>query len=283
MSETLWWLVVILGVFLIGLTKSGFGSGVGLFVVPLLTLAMGHTARGSEAAPGLMLPLLILGDIIAVWQYRDLFLPVHASADAPAEQPHGMTGPSLIRHLALGTIAGVVLGGLLLWWFHKQGELMAALIRLEIGFECLLLLSIHYYRQWRGMQTRLLPEPARGTLSGAFAGVSSTLAHAAGPIIAMYLLPLKPPRKLFVGTCALYFGLLNTAKLPAYYWAGMFSRIDAPLVGKMTPMVLLGAAVGFSLNRHMSDKLFTQIIYAATLVLGLYLLWDGASKVLAWM
>jgi uncharacterized membrane protein YfcA len=315
-----WWSLVLLGVFLIGLTKSGFGSGVGLFNVPLIVLAMGHTAMGSEAALGLMLPLLILGDLVALWQYRDLFLPaappqappppassvdgeaideilppsdaaeagsatavVAAQAVALAETPPetAWTGKRLIRYLLPGTAVGVVLGGLLLWWFHQHADLVGALIRLEIGFECLLLLSMHYYRQWRGLQTRLLPEPARGTLTGAFAGVSSTLAHAAGPIIAMYLLPLRPPRRLFVGTCALYFAMLNSAKLPAYFMSGMFASISPRLLLMLAPLVFAGAAAGFWVNRRMSDRLFTQIIYAGTLVLGLYLLWDGAAALLA--
>ena len=61
--------IVWLAVFLIGVTKSGFGSGVGLMIVPMMAIAMGHIpGRGSEAALGLLLPLLIIGDLIAVWQ-----------------------------------------------------------------------------------------------------------------------------------------------------------------------------------------------------------------------
>src|SRR5690554_3240142 len=93
--EWLWWSVALLGIFLIGLTKSGFGAGVGLMVVPMMAIAMGNIpSRGSEAALGLMLPLLIIGDLIAVWQYRRLFafrrsavpaaVPVSAASDAPA-------------------------------------------------------------------------------------------------------------------------------------------------------------------------------------------------------
>jgi uncharacterized membrane protein YfcA len=259
---TFWWALLCLGVFLIGLTKSGFGSGVGLLNVPMIVLAMGHTPRGSQAALGLMLPLLILGDVIAMWQYRKLF------------------SPGIIRHLLPGTVLGVVIGGLLLYWFHQQRTLVGALIRLEIGFECMLLVSIHWWRAMRGIQHRLLPEPGRGTLAGAFAAVSSTLAHAAGPIIAMYLLPMKLERQLFVGTCALYFFILNTAKLPAYWQAGMFQQAEIGFTVRFAPLVLLGAAAGWWLLKRMSDKLFADVLYALTFVLGLYLLIDGGLTVL---
>ena len=67
------WLIVCFAVFLIGITKSGLGAGLGLVVVPITALALGHTSRGSEAALGLLLPLLITGDLLSVWQYRRIF------------------------------------------------------------------------------------------------------------------------------------------------------------------------------------------------------------------
>lgn len=129
------WVVVCISITLIGVTKSGFGSGVGLLNVPMIVLAMKYTDRGSQAALGLMLPLLILGDLIAVWQYRRMFVPQRAGERQPVPQPevgeppsHGPatiepthpqvvthTGPQLIKALLPGTVAGVVLGGLLLW------------------------------------------------------------------------------------------------------------------------------------------------------------------------
>lgn len=268
------WLVVAFGIFLIGLTKSGFGSGIGLLNVPLIVLAMGYTGRGSEAALGLMLPLLIAGDLIAVWQYRKLF--VGQSQDEPWQGSVAPpTGPQLVRQLIPGTIAGVILGGGLLWWFHQHEHLVSALIRTEIGIECILLVGLHWWRQYKGLQSYLMPEPWRSHLTGTFAGISSTLAHAAGPIIAMYLLPMKLDRRLFVGTCAIYFFLLNTAKLPAYYASGLFSQVSPAFSLQFLPLVLIGAVVGFWLNQRMSDRLFSGIVYGTTFLLGWYLLADG--------
>src|SRR5208282_1332666 len=199
MVPHMWWALVFLAVVLIGITKSGFGSGVGLMIVPMVAIAMGHIpGRGSEMALGLLLPLLIVGDLFAVWQYSDLFF----------------AGPA--RHVVLkllpGTAVGVALGGGLLWLLHRQANLVGALIRIEIGIESILLVSLHWWRLWRGSRRHLLREPWRSHLTGGFAAVSSTLAHAAGPIIAMYLLPLNLDRQLYVGTCAVYFFILNTAK-----------------------------------------------------------------------
>src|SRR4029079_7672739 len=61
-----WWALVALAIFLIGLTKSGFGAGAGLMIVPMTAIAMRHTPFGAEAALPLLLPLLLLGDTIAI-------------------------------------------------------------------------------------------------------------------------------------------------------------------------------------------------------------------------
>src|ERR1700678_436662 len=97
-----WWLVVFLAVTLIGVTKSGFGAGVGLMIVPMSVVAMGHLPGGAEATLGLILPLLIIGDVIAVGQYRRL------------------VNLAIVRRLLPGTVLGIMVGGSLLLYFNKQ-------------------------------------------------------------------------------------------------------------------------------------------------------------------
>jgi uncharacterized membrane protein YfcA len=260
-----WWLVIFLGVTLIGVTKSGFGSGVGLMIVPMMTIACAHVATlGEKATLPLMLPLLILGDLIAVWQYRHLF------------------SLNIVKKLLPGTLVGVVLGGLLLGWFESQQErVAAALIRLEIGFECVLLVGLHWWRVSRGLGNEIYqPTPLASFAVGAFAAISSTLAHAAGPIIALYLLPQRLDRQLFVGTCAIYFFILNNAKLPAYYLSGLFGNVSFAKTLQLAPLLVIGAVLGFWLNKRMNDQLFSKIVYGVTFVLGAYLLIDAIRSLI---
>src|SRR5690242_3536976 len=107
-----WWLLALSAMFLIGVTKSGFGSGVGLMIVPMMAIAMGHLpGRGSQAALGLLLPLLVLGDLISVWQYRRTFF-------APPAEGQLLSVREIMRRLLPGTLVGVLLGAVLLWYFH---------------------------------------------------------------------------------------------------------------------------------------------------------------------
>ena len=251
------WAVVALAVALIGVTKSGFGAGVGLMIVPMTAISLGFTPRGSAAALGLLLPLLILGDTVAVAQHR-------RHADWPA-----------MRRLLPATAAGIVLGGLLLAWIKDQAGLVEALMRIEIGLECVVLVALHWWRQRRGEAVKLWPEPWRGSAAGGFAAISSTLAHAAGPIIATYLLPLGLSRRAFVATSAVYFFLVNLAKLPAYVAAGQFADVGAGQVALLAPLVLAGAVFGRWLNARMSDAFFTRLVYGITFVMGWYVLGSG--------
>jgi hypothetical protein len=264
-----WWSIVFFAVFLIGVTKSGFGSGVGLMIVPMVAISLGHIpGRRSEMALGLLLPLLIVGDLVAVWQYFRLF-----TAETPVRK--------IIGRLAPGTAVGVIVGGYILWAVHKQANLVGALIRIEIGVESLLLVGLHWWRMWRGVQHHLMPEPARSNVTGGFAAISSTLAHAAGPIVAMYLLPLKLDRQLYVGVSALYFFFLNTAKLPAYYFSGQFDHTEFSFTLRFLPLVLAGALFGRWLNRRLNDKVFINVVYFVTFCLGWYILIDGIKSLMS--
>ena len=167
---------------------------------------------------------------------------------------------------------------MLLILLRSNANLVSALIRIEIGCESILLVSIHWWRMYRGVQQHLMLEPWRSGLTGGFAAVSSTLAHAAGPIIVMYLLPLRLDRQLFVGTCAVYFFILNTAKLPAYYASGQFAHAAISFTLRLLPLVVAGAIFGRWLNKRISDVLFTKIVYIVTFLLGGYILADGLLR-----
>lgn len=260
----IWWAIVVLAIFLIGVSKSGFGSGAGLVIPPLTVLAMSKIpGYSAEAALGLLLPMLILGDLLVIYQYRREFRG------------------DIIKRLAIGTILGVVLGSYLLEWLSRlnQRELAQAIVFVDVGLESVILVGIHFYRVWRakGVLPAYRPSMTRSTGTGLFAGISSTLAHAAGPIISLHLLPQKLPRGVFISTCGTYFFLLNSAKLPGYANAGMFDHTPLKWSLMFAPCVIVGTILGRWVTQKINDQLFANILYLLTLGMGAYLLFEGTT------
>ena len=79
---------------------------------------------------------------------------------------------------------------------------------------------------------------------------------------------------------SVYFFLLNTAKLPAYWGVHMFTRDVLWLSLYTLPLVVAGALFGFWINRKMNDALFSKIVYVLTFALGWWLLYDGARDLM---
>ena len=86
---------------------------------------------------------------------------------------------------------------------------------------------------------------------------------------------MRMDRQLFVGTCALYFFILNTAKLPAYAGSHMFDHAPVSFSLKFLPIVYAGALFGLWLNRRLSDRVFARVVYGITFCLGWYVLGEG--------
>src|SRR5581483_1609916 len=109
---------------------------------------------------------------------------------------------------------------------------------------------LNWYRTWRaGANLVFHPSMIRNSAVGTFAGVSSTLAHAAGPIIALHLLPQRFERQEFVGTCAVYFFMVNTAKVSVYVVGHQFQAAMLKPSLCALPLVFAGAIFGFWLTR----------------------------------
>ncbi len=111
-----------------------------------------------------------------------------------------------------------------------------------------------------------------GVLLGTLGGIFSTLAHMAGPVIIMYLLPQRLGNRTFVGTTTILYFFINMAKIPAYFQLGLFSWdiIIEALV--LLPFVGLGVQVGVYLNSRFSERNFSRIVLIVLFATGIHLL-----------
>ena len=238
-----------MAVILVGVAKAGFGGGAGVLGTPLMAL----TIPVAEAV-ALMLPLLIVCDIFSVWHYRTRF--------------HRRSVGLLLAGSVLGVGAGTVFFGV---FIGNQRVL-------ELGVGTLALLFVAF-RIGRGYISGKLearrPSAAEGVLMGAASGFGSTLAHAGGPPAAMYVLPQKLPRDLFVGTTVTFFAGLNLIKVAPYYGLGLWKTGDVWTILMLAPLSFLGVRLGIVLIRRFTDAWFTRAIYALLLATGLKLVLHG--------
>ena len=217
--------------FMVGLSKAGFGGALGFLLTPILALVI-----PLNKAVGIMLPVLMLGDVFALaaywrkWEARQMWI------------------------LLAGGVAGVIAATFVLVnvpvdWLKKGLALLVIVFLCYRLLERRILASLNYRSQ-----------PWHGLLAGSTAGFTSALAHAGGPPIAIYLLLQRLPPAIYIGTTVLFFAVLNWLKVPFYYAGGLF---DFPLQLRliwMLPMVPLGVWVGKSLVDRINRRIFEQVI-----------------------
>lgn len=246
------WTGAALAAALVGLSKAGFGAGAGILAVPLMAAVLGP----ANMLP-VMLLVLILGDIFSIVHY-----------------PREHDRRNLLMLLP-GLLIGVACGALALDWFLSLPKAELYLRRL-IGGLSVLFVGVQMYRLQRERRTGIddpyVPRAWHGVGLGACAGLTSTLAHAGGPLIVLFLLPQKLQKSVFVGTVIKYFFVGNLVKVIAYQSQDLFRPDRLALGGALVPCVVVGTLLGVALHRRFSDRVFRWVIYVLAFLVGLYLL-----------
>lgn len=239
--------VAVLAVFLVGLSKSGLVVGLGVIGVPLLSLVM-----PARDAAGMMLPLLLVMDAIAVYTYR---------RDVDWK---------LFWLLVPGAFAGMGMAWAL------SAVVSEAAVRLIIGLVALLFV-LDGWLPLRKKLEGLPPSRPWGTFWGGLSGFTSFISHTGGPPVQIYLMPFRLPPTLYAGTVAVYFAVINAAKLLPYYTLGQLSVANVQLSFMLLPVAALGVMLGIYLVRRISAGLFYHIAYVVIFLLSLKLIWDGVA------
>jgi uncharacterized membrane protein YfcA len=236
-------------VLLVGVGKGGFGGGIGLVAVPALSLVI-----PLAQAAGILLPILCVMDLFALAAYRGQYSAVN------------------LRRLLPPALVGIAAGAL------AFGTLDERWLRVTVGA-----IAVAFAMPWLvGVARRRGAAPAAqpaGIWGGAFwgtaAGFTSTLAHAGGPPVAVYLLPQKLPPTLFVGTTVIFFTVVNYTKLIPYAWLGQLSAENLLTSLVLLPLAPLGIRLGRWLHDRLDDVLFYRVSYVLLLVTGLKLMSEG--------
>jgi uncharacterized membrane protein YfcA len=246
MTDPLFWTIAVLAVFIVAMSKSGLPVP-GMIAVPMLILVM-----PAREAAGMLLPLLLVMDAIAVWTFRKI-------------------GDWHILWLMLpGAIIGT-LAGWALW-----SVVTDAIVELAVGIITLLFV-IDAWFPIRKQLEGLPPSRGWGTFWGGLAGFTSFISHTGGPPFQIYVLPRRLDPVTYSGTNAWFFAIVNSAKLVPYYFLGQLSLSNLQHDAVLAPVAIAGVLIGVFLVRRISTKSFYQLSYVLVFLLALKLIYDGTT------
>jgi uncharacterized membrane protein YfcA len=244
-TDPLLWFFAALGAFMVGVSKAGI-TGLSILSIALFN----HVFPSSKQASGLVLPLLIFGDFVAVFAYRK------------------HTQWHYLWRLFPWTAAGVVLG------YFTLGRISDHTARILIGW---IIVSLALLSFWRRYVSAPAEEKAAsfhwsvGAAIGMTAGFITLIANAAGPLMAIYLVAMRLPKMEYVGTAAVFFMLLNLFKVPFMVDLGLITTQSFSFNLMLAPAVLLGALAGRWLLKHVNQNLFEQLVLLLSAIGGILL------------
>jgi len=106
-------------------------------------------------------------------------------------------------------------------------------------------------------------------------GFTSFIAHAGGPPLNAYVIPLKLSPLLFTSTMAFFFFVINLSKWIPYGFLGLLDMRNMLSAVVLLPLVPLGVWIGVNMARRIDQKLFYKFVYTGMFLTGVKLLWDG--------
>ncbi|MBP5234086.1 MAG: sulfite exporter TauE/SafE family protein [Planctomycetes bacterium] len=271
------WAVVAAAALTCGMAKAGV-AGLGVVLVPVLAQVF-----PAKQSVGILLPMLIAGDLLGVMWYRR----------------HVVWG-ELARCLPLAA-AGILAG----YFGMRHFEISNLALRHAIGATVLVMLALSF---WQGRHARRLAQAAGAASAGESAnggalaldapgapaptsrgrewrtwalaavfglagGAASMLANAAGPLFVMYLLFLGLKKDNFIGTHAFLFLLINLIKAPLQWDLGNITPETLLFDLKTVPLIALGFVLGRQVVKRLSQRWFVALVRLLTAAAALKLFW----------
>ena len=219
---------------LLGIAKSGI-KGLGILIVTGLALVY-----GARESTGIIMPLLICGDIMAVIYYKRHVKWVYLL--------------KLLPWMVVGVLGGVVMGKNLPEDLFKSG--MAVIILISV--------IMMYY--WERNKERKIPTHWGFTaFMGMMAGFTTMVGNLAGAFSNIYFLAIKLPKNEFIGTAAWLFFVINLFKVPFHLWSwGTINWTSFQISLSLITPVIIGFVLGVFLVKKINNNKYRQLILLLT-------------------
>ena len=240
--------------FCVGFAKTAIGG------VASISVALFAAVLPARESTGVLLPLLLVGDLLAVGAYRR-----HAD---------WATLLRLFPSVAVGVLVGVAF----------VARVDDTVMRRTIGAVLLMLVAVHLWQRKRNdaasiAETDSSPgEPSpRGRhgaalFFGSLAGFTTMVANSGGAVMSLYLLFFGFSVFGFLGTAAWFFFILNMFKVPFSVSLNLLTVDALVLDAVLVPAVLLGGLVGRMTIKRIDRSKFEGAVLFFTVTSSLNLL-----------
>jgi uncharacterized protein len=243
-TDPFFYLVAIPAVLLLGISKSGFGSGFGSLAVPMMAMAV-----TVPQAAAILMPVLLVMDLLGISAFRKHF------------------DKKLLKFLLPWALVGTVIGTLLF------KVLNASTVAGIVGIFTLIFLAQRLLFPPKPDST---PPPRwLGAILTSTAGFTSFIAHAGGPPINAYLIPLKLSPLVFAATMSYLFFFINLSKWVPYTWLGLLDMRNFATSLVLLPFAPIGVWIGVRVAKRINPDLFYKLLYIGMFLTGCKLVWDA--------
>ncbi|MDF2722400.1 MAG: hypothetical protein K0Q59_2075 [Paenibacillus sp.] len=227
-----------------GFSKTGV-PGAGIFSVALMA-----SIFPAKQSVGMLLPVLITADLVAVSYYRKT------------------VAWKLLVVLIPWVLAGIVIG------FFVMEHIGNGQLSVMLGCLILALLLLHLLRE--RIETKLnfpfTQTIAFQAVMGVLAGFTTMVGNVAGAIMTFYLLSKGLQKKEFIGTGAWFFLAVNLIKVPFNAYLGLIETDTLIFAAWMAVPVLIGTWIGIKLVPKIPQAQFQALILIMTALGGVRLL-----------
>ena len=227
----------------LGMAKAGL-SGIGLALVPIMALIF-----GAKESTGVLLPMLVIADIMAVIYYRRNAVWKHVIRILPWG--------------AAGVIIAVITG-------NHINDNQFRMIMITVVWSMLILTILNDIRKDKG--TKIPENHYFASSLGLTGGFATMIGNSAGPVFTLYFLAMKMTKKEFIGTGAWLYLIINSGKLPLHLFVWKTISFNSIMLNLLSiPIIALGIFVGIHIVKLFPEKVYRIFIIVSTLAASVFL------------
>ena len=236
--------VVAFSAFLLGISKSGI-KGIATLIVTSFALVY-----GAKNSTGILMPLLLVGDVFAITYYKSYVDWSYII--------------KLIPWMVFGVLIGVIGGSYISDDLFKYGMVIIILFSVSLMY-------LMESKKEKKIPKNLIFVSSMGTL----AGFTTMVGNLAGAFSNIYFLAMRIPKNTFIGTAAWLFFIINSFKVPFHIWSwGTINESSILKSLELIPFVILGLIFGVILVKKINDNTFRKLILFLTAFGGILILFN---------